>query len=194
MITPTNLDVEETLSVLPSLLAVQGYATVQQGCTIKIVPTRVGADPDSIKPKDTIVTQVMPLTAADATEIAEQLADLVLPYGVMVAHAHSNTLIVTATSAAVRHLAEIIEHLDVSTSDLVRVEVFSLQHADAEALAEVINELYETPADTERREQQERVERRGRFPGGFRGDPFGQDQATVPGEQTKRACYVAWSR
>jgi len=40
----------------------------------------------------------MPLSYADASQIPKDLKDLIPEYGVMTAHARSNTLIITASS------------------------------------------------------------------------------------------------
>ena len=172
------LTVDEALSVLNSILAVKGYAGIVNGHTVKIVsvesakqapvPIRSGADPETIPAEDTIVTQVMPLTYTDATQIVKDLADLIPEYGLMTAHARTNTLIITAPSSSIRRIALIVQHLDFSMSDRMKVEVFGLQFADASELAQVITELYEKPRDSATAAEQQRNQR-GRFFPGFQG-------------------------
>ena len=109
----------------------------------------------------------MPLSSADATQLVKDLKDFVPQYGVMTAYGRSNTLIITASSANTKRLAEIVRELDISMADRIKIEVFSLQYADATKLAEVITKLYEKPKDTEAAAEQQRQQRGRR--GGFGG-------------------------
>ncbi|MBT3265568.1 hypothetical protein HN371_00370, partial [Candidatus Poribacteria bacterium] len=181
VVSATEMPVDQALTVLDSILAVRGYTSIAQGTTLKIMsredatyaplPTRVGADPDAIPPTDTVVTQVMSLASADAAQVAKDLQGLLPTYALMTAHARSNALIITASSAVVKRFAEIVRHLDVSMSDLIRIEVFPLQYAVASDTADLITELYAKPRDAEEAAEQERAQRRGR--GGFGRGGFG---------------------
>ena len=183
IISPDDMPPDEAFSVLNSTLAIKGYTSILNGRSLKIVPLseakleatpiQVGSDPEQIKSEDTITTQVMPLVSADATQLVKDLKDFVPQYGVMTAYGRSNTLIITASSANIRRLAEIVKQLDISMMDRIKIEVFSLQYADATNLAEVITELYEKPQDAEAAAEQERQQRGRR--GGFGGGRFGGD-------------------
>ena len=175
IISPDDMPVDEAFSVLNTTLAIKGYTSIVNGRSMKIVPLsevkleatpiRVGSDPEAIKSEDTITTQVMPLLSADATQLVKDLKDFVPQYGVMTAYGRSNTLIITASSANIKRLAEIIRELDISMADRIKIEVFSLQYGDATKLAEVITKLYEKPKDAEVAAEQERQQRGRR--GGF---------------------------
>ena len=202
IISPDDMPVEEAFAVLNAVLAIKGYTSIVNGNSAKIVPLeeakleatpiQIGSDPQGIKPSDTIVTQVLPLSSADATQLVKDLKDFVPQYGVMTAYGRSNTLIITASSAQIKRLAEIVQQLDVSMADRVKIEVFSLQYSDAANLAEVITKLYERPKDAAAAAEQERQQRgrrggfggRGSFGGtqGFGGDGGGQADQTSPTE------------
>ena len=186
IISPDDMPVDEAFAVLNAVLAIKGYTSVVNGNSAKIVPLeeakleatplQIGSDPRAIDSGDTIVTQVLPLNAADATQLVKDLKDFVPQYGVMTAYGRSNTLIITASSAQIKRLAEIVEQLDVSMAHRIKIEVFSLQFSDAANLAEVITKLYEKPADAAVAAEQERQQRRRR--GGFGGrGPFGGGDA-----------------
>ena len=184
IISPDDMPADEAFSVLNTTLAIKGYTSIVNGQSLKIVPLeeakleatpiQVGSDPEEIKSEDTITTQVMPLLSADATQLVKDLKDFVPQYGVMTAYGRSNTLIITASSANIKRLAEIVKQLDISMADRIKIEVFSLQYADATRLAEVITELYEKPRDTEAAAEQERQQRGRRGGFGNRGQ-FGRD-------------------
>ena len=175
IISPDDMPVDEAFSVLNTTLAIKGYTSIVNERSMKIVPLsevklgatpiQVGSDPEAIKSEDTITTQVMPLSSADATQLVKDLKDFVPQYGVMTAYGRSNTLIITASSANIKRLAEIIRELDISMADRIKIEVFSLQYGDATKLAEVITKLYEKPKDAEVAAEQERQQRGRR--GGF---------------------------
>ncbi len=184
IISPDDMPVDEAFSVLNTTLAIKGYTSIINGRSVKIVllsdakleatPIQVGSDPGEIKSEDTITTQVMPLSSADATQLVKDLKDFVPQYGVMTAYGRSNTLIITASSANIKRLAEIVRALDISMADRIKLEVFSLQYADATKLAEVITKLYEKPKDAEAAAEQERQQRGRRGGFGDRGR-FGRD-------------------
>ena len=182
IISPDDMPVDEAFAVLNAVLAIKGYTSIINGNSAKIVPLeeakleatpiQIGSDPQGIKQDHTIVTQVLPLNSADATQLVKDLKDFVPQYGVMTAYGRSNTLIITASSAQIKRLAEIVEQLDMSMADRIKIEVFSLQYSDAATLAEVITKLYEKPKDAAAAAEQERQQRRRR--GGFGGrGPFG---------------------
>ena len=199
IISPDNMPVDAAFSVLNSILAIKGYTSIVNGQSAKIVPLegvkleatpiQVGSDPDAIKSEDTIITQVMPLASADATQLVKDLKDFVPQYGVMTAYGRSNTLIITASSANIKRLAQIVKQLDISMADLIKIEVFSLQYANATQLADVITKLYEKPRDTEAAAEQERQQRgrRGRFGGrgGAGGNDAGDETATAESSPTE---------
>ena len=199
IISPDDMPVDEAFSVLNTTLAIKGYTSIVNGRSLKIVPLsdakleatpiQVGSDPEEIKSEDTITTQVMPLSSADATQLVKDLKDFVPQYGVMTAYGRSNTLIITASSANIKRLAEIVRELDISMADRIKIEVFSLQYADATSLAEVITKLYEKPRDAEVAAEQERQQRvrRGGFAGRgqFGGDGGGGETATDESSPTE---------
>ena len=191
IISPDDMPLDEAFSVLNTTLAIKGYTSILNGRSLKIVPLaevkleatpiQVGSDPEEIKSEDTITTQVMPLSSADATQLVKDLKDFVPQYGVMTAYGRSNTLIITASSANIKRLAEIVRQLDISMMDRIKIEVFSLQYADATKLAEVITKLYEKPKDAEAAAEQERQQRgrRGGFGGGRFGGGGGEAETTT---------------
>ena len=199
IISPDDMPVDEAFSVLNTTLAIKGYTSIVNGRSLKIVPLsdakleatpiQVGSDPEEMKSEDTITTQVMPLSSADATQLVKDLKDFVPQYGVMTAYGRSNTLITTASSANIKRLAEIVRELDISMADRIKIEVFSLQYADATSLAEVITKLYEKPRDAEVAAEQERQQRgrRGGFGGRgqFGGDGGGGETATDESSPTE---------
>jgi len=194
IISQKDIPVNQAFSVLNSILAIKGYATIINGKIVKIVPLenakqenleiRVGSDPAEMDSTETIVTQIMPLSSTNAAQIVKDLKDLMPEYGAMVSHSQSNTLIITATSSNIKRFAQIVQELDIPLSDMIKVEVFIIKYREAETLVRVLEDLFENPRGTSAAEQGDRERNaffqrsRGRGRGGGFGSPGGEDTDT----------------
>jgi general secretion pathway protein D len=160
----------DAVSLLNTVLKSAGYAAVQQGRILKIlslddakvanIPVHIGSDPTKIDPTDELITQVIPLRQADATQLKNDLAPLVNPAG-FTANASSNALVVTDTAANIRRLVEIVSALDNNLVAASEVIVVQLNYASASGTAKLINDLFGDDASRNRNQQQ------GGFGGGF---------------------------
>lgn len=175
-----DIPVDQALSVLNSILTVKGYSSIANGRTLRIVSLesakrenteiKVGTDPTQMGTDDTIVTQIMPLSSANAAQIVKDLKELIPAYGVMVAHTQSNSLILTATSANIKRFAKIVQELDLPMSDTIKVEVFVIKYRDATTLATALTNIFKTEGTTATQQEQARIAAMQRFrggPGGF---------------------------
>lgn len=143
---------DDAVTLLNTVLYNAGYIAIKQGRILKVVsrddagqqpiPVRSGADPEAIEPTDELITQVIPLRHADATQLREDLAEIVNPQAPFAANASSNALVLTDTAANVRRVVEIINALDTSLAGSVEVKVFQLDFADARNTAQLINDVF----------------------------------------------------
>jgi general secretion pathway protein D len=144
---------DDAVSLLNTVLKDAGYAAIQQGRILKIVPrdqarhanipVHSGADPSKIADTDELITQVIPLRQADAMQLKNDLAPLInTTEADFTANASSNSLIITDTSANVKRIVEIVSALDNHLVDSAEVKVFQLQYADASSAAKLINDLF----------------------------------------------------
>jgi len=86
LMSPTKIRLGDLYKVLESILEVQGYAAVPAENLVKIVPradaakrnlqVRVGSNPAEIPRSDSIVTQIIPLSYADAAEVSQIIQPL----------------------------------------------------------------------------------------------------------------------
>ena len=146
------VDADEAVTLLNTVLYEAGYVAVKQGRILKVVdrddaasqpiPVRSGSDPQQIEPTDELITQIIPLRHADATQLLEDLAPVVNPEAPFTANGSSNALVVTDTSANVRRLVEMVNALDQSLADSVDVRVFQLEYANATEAATLVNEVF----------------------------------------------------
>jgi general secretion pathway protein D len=158
IISPTKISVAEAYKVFESVLEVNGFSTVQAGKATKIlpspeartsdIPTRISTKP--VTPQDQLVTQLIPLTYANADEIKRLFTPMVSKTSLIVAYAPTNTLIVTDVLSNIQRLIKILKEIDVA--DVGRqISVIPLQHADSTKMVETLTALFLTRGATKQR-------------------------------------------
>ncbi len=152
VMSPTKIRLADVYKMLESVLEVKGYAAVPAGNLVKIVPraeaarrnllVRIGSDPSQIPISDSIVTQIIPLNYADATEVSRIITPLLTTGSHLATYPRTNSVLITDTSSNIHHVARIIQKLDVRGSK-EQVTVISLEFASAEVLSEQITKIME---------------------------------------------------
>ena len=137
---------DEIYDVFLSVLRVHGFAAVPSGSMIKIVPEAMaqqdgsaaanGYNPPSA---DELVTRVVPVRHVSAAELVPILRPLMPQGGQLIAHAASNSLVISDREGNVERLAGIIQRID-TVSD-AQVEVIPLAHASAAEMARTLTML-----------------------------------------------------
>src|SRR5262245_7414441 len=141
--------------MLNTVLSEATYAAVRKERTLTImsrkeaktedIPVRRGSEPKDIEKNDEMVTQIVPVRYANATQLTKDLQPL-LPSGAeMTANESANALVITDTQANIRRMAEIVQALDTSISSISAVRVFPLKFADAKDLANAVKEVFQNP-------------------------------------------------
>jgi len=138
---------DEAYQVFLSLLEVHGYATVDDGRTIKILPdvnakqsaTRVATSrhPGS---GDEMVTRVIDIEFVTAAQLVPILRPLVPQQGHLVAYAPSNVLIISDRASNIKRLLHIIKQVDRASVDN-EIEVVILEYASAAEVVRILNAL-----------------------------------------------------
>jgi len=180
---PLNKD--EAVALLNTILLQKGFAAIRTGPgrrTLTIV-TRQNAVrrnipiyvlrglPDDIPEIDEIVTMILPVKYADVAQLIENMRPLLPEDASLTANQGSNALVLTATQTDIRRMAELIQALDTSISEISKLKVYGLKYADAEEVARVITEVFQARSRTTRTGD-DRMQRL--FSG--RGGPFGGDR------------------
>jgi len=155
-----GISVNEALEALKTALNTLGFTMVRVNKTIVIVPVadaktrplrvQIGSDPNMIEPTDEMITQIIPLSTADAAEMAQNLKNLIPKDADMFADTTTNSLIVTDTSANIRRLALIIKQLDMEPSGLLKTRIFQLKYASATQLADTLDGMFRQGVETAR--------------------------------------------
>jgi len=154
IISPAKISVDEAYKVFESVLEVHGFATVDTGHVIKIVPspdartknieTRTNAEGE--QDGDRIITQLIPLRFAAHEEVKQLLAPMVSKSGAIISYAPTNALIITDFYSNIARLMKILKTIDVPGVGQ-EVTLFAIQNADASKLVSILETiLQKSPA------------------------------------------------
>lgn len=137
---------DEIYDVFLSVLRVHGYAAINQGSMIKIVPEAMAQQDgsaalngDRAHSADELITQIVPVQHVSANELIQILRPLMPQGGQLIAHGPSNSLVISDRAGNVARLINIIHRID-TVSD-AEVEVIPLMHANAAELARTLTSL-----------------------------------------------------
>ena len=147
-----DITVEESLEALKTALNTLGFTTVRVNKTIVIIPVedaktkpvrvQVGSDPEQIESTDEMITQIIPLTYANAAQMAQNLKNLIPKSGDIFADTAGNSLIITDTSSNIRRIALILKQLDTKPGEVLTTRVFQLKYADATSLERTFEDMF----------------------------------------------------
>lgn len=162
---------DEAVTLLNSNLRKNGYGVVRDGRILSIIaldniktdpnlPVSVGSDPSSMDGSDEVVTQIIPVRYANATQLMNNLQVLLPTSANLSVNESANSLILVASKRDIRRMLKIVGALDTSIASVSSIKVFQLHYADAKQLATEIQQLF-TPQGTQ-----------GGGQGGFRGQLF----------------------
>ena len=149
LVSPRKFKREDALRIFETVLAMQGYTTVQSDGSpvVQVVPikdasrvpgpTRSGADGAA---SGQFVTQIIPLRYADANQVRAVLQPMISKAASLVIYAPANVLVVSDNQDNVQRILDIVRSLDVEPGD-VEFAVLKLQYASASKLAPILTSL-----------------------------------------------------
>jgi general secretion pathway protein D len=182
---------EEAVQLLNSVLKKNGYAVTRNGRILTILSMDTaktadlevvtGSDPQEVERSDEVVTQIIPVRFANATQLMNNLQVLLPTSATLSVNESANSLILVASKTDIRRMLRIVTALDTSISSVTSIKVFPLRYADAKALATVVQQLFATQATGQ---QLFNMFQRG-GPGGGPGGMAGQAGASGAGGGSK---------
>ena len=149
IISPEKISVDEAYKVFESVLDIYGFATVDTGSVVKIIPA-VDARGDNVDTRmakaaeqtsDKLVTRIIPLTYASADELKSLLSPMLAKGSLLLSHADSNMLIATATLASIDRLLKLIKTIDVEGVGR-KITILPIKYADAEKMVTNLTKIY----------------------------------------------------
>jgi general secretion pathway protein D len=148
-----SLTREQALAALTAALRLQGYAVVDSGGIMRVVPeadaklqggsVQIGRAPRAAG-GDQLVTQVFRLNYESAANLVQVLRPLIAPNNTINAYPGNNTLVVTDYAQNVGRIARIIAAIDTPAGS--GIDVVQLKHAIATDVAALLVKLLETSA------------------------------------------------
>lgn len=146
IISSTPISDRELYAVFLSMLQVSGYAAIQNGDIIKILPN-MDARTSSSSPlgqhrpplADDMMVQVIPVQYVPAEQLVPVLRPLMPQWSSVSAYAPSNMLILSGRASNIQQLAEIISQVDNSSAS--GIDIVPLQHALAMDVANTLKDL-----------------------------------------------------
>jgi general secretion pathway protein D len=187
---------EEAVTLLNSNLRKNGYGVVRDGRILSIIaldgiktdpnlPVNVGSDPNALDGSDEVVTQIIPVRYANATQLMNNLQVLLPTSASLSVNESANSLLVVASKRDIRRMLKIVGALDTSIASVSSIKVFQLHYADAKQLASEVQALFapQTPQGGGFRNQLFNMFRGGGpgGPGGFGGQGGGNNGSSSGG-------------
>jgi general secretion pathway protein D len=157
VISPSRISVAEAYRVFVSVLEVHGFTIVESGEITKIVPlpdarTRnieTRFKDDMAESNDKVVSRIIPLAYADASEMRKLLTPLVSKSSIIMDYRPTNTLIITDVQSNIKRLLSIIKTIDV-TGIGQEISLIPLDNADAEEIEVILKTTFSANAKTKR--------------------------------------------
>lgn len=147
---------DDAVKLLNSVLRKNGYAVTRDGRILTIVSLETAKTSDldilqgdkwqDVEKSAEVVTQVIPVRYANATQLMNNLQILLPTTATLAVNESANTLILVATKTDIRRMLKIVSILDTSIASVSSIKVFPLRYADAKDLATVIQQLFTQPA------------------------------------------------
>lgn len=140
------MEKDELYDVFLSILEVHGFAAIDDGKVVKIIPNTLAkqrpistTSDSSGKPGDEMVTQIVAIRNVQAQELAALLRPLVPQEAHIVHYAPSNIVIITDRAGNIQRLNSIIRRIDLASQD--DIDVIALSNASATEVVRIINSL-----------------------------------------------------
>ncbi len=145
---------DEAVELLNSALRKNGAAALRNDRVLTIVGLDSaktadleiveGNDPDGVQKSSEMVTQIIPIRYASASQLVNNLQVLLPTSASLTANESANSLVLVATRTDVRRMLKIIRALDSAIATVSSIRVFPLRYADAKQLATVVQQLFST--------------------------------------------------
>jgi len=157
IISPAKISLQEAYKVFESVLEVHGFAAVEAGEVIKIIPApeartkniETRLKQEAVSPDDEVITQLIPLRYANADEIKRLFAPLISKSSVILSYGPTNMLIVTDVQSNLQRLMRLLKAIDI-TGIGREISVIPLQFAEATKLEKTLMTVFKPPPRTQK--------------------------------------------
>jgi len=143
---------DDAVKLLNSVLRKNGYGVTRDGRILTIVSLESAKTSDldintgdkweDVEKGDEVVTQIIPVRYANATQLMNNLQVLLPTTDSISVNESANSIILVATKTDIRRMLRIVRALDTSIASVSSIKVFPLRYADAKDLATVVQQLF----------------------------------------------------
>ncbi|MEA3545521.1 MAG: type II secretion system secretin GspD [Thermodesulfobacteriota bacterium] len=146
IISPEPVSVAEAYRLFSTVLKVKGFTIIPSGKVNKIVPTRHAKEEnlpvsDGERLGEQFITRLIELKNLDATVVANTVLRPLMPKtSHVVAHAATNTVVLTDSAANISRLAKILTSLDQSWAGQ-KMEIVPLRFSEADETAKLVLQI-----------------------------------------------------
>ncbi|MGK0500142.1 MAG: general secretion pathway protein D [Oceanicoccus sp.] len=137
---------EELYELFLSILEVQGFAAVESGSVVRIIPAKdartapVSVVSDQrLSASSEVVTQVIQLENISAAKLIPVLRPLAPQQAHMAAYSPSNAIIISDTKANIARIQQVIKSIDLSA--VQKTDIVPLEHASSEEVVRMLDQL-----------------------------------------------------
>ncbi len=153
VISPKKIAVDEVYKVFESVMEIYGFATVQAGDVIKVIPAldargknlELRLKKEAIAPEDKIVTQILSLQHASPDEMKKVLDPLISKTSIILSYPPTGMLIITDVLSNIKRLQEIVTALDVDGVGEV-ISYIPLKSASAADMVKSLTAMFQQQA------------------------------------------------
>lgn len=147
------VDRNEAIQILQKALSDHNYAATVEGNVLniyvldasnsEIIAGIPGNNYENIPATKELVTQIVYVHNVEAGQLIQTLQPLMPPGTSMSANQGANAIVITDSKANIRRMAQLVKALDTASVSASTVRVFPLKYADATALAQVVQQLFQ---------------------------------------------------
>lgn len=153
IVSPSKISIDEAFRVFESVLEVNGFATVDTGTMLKIIPApdiRTKSIETLLQERDgtgddRMVTQLIPLRFAEPDAVRQLITPLISKNSAALSYLPTNMLILTDSLSNITRILKIIRAIDVPGVGR-EITVFSVQNADAAKMTTLLDTIFKTTA------------------------------------------------
>lgn len=152
---PREMSVDEAYAVVMAVLDTKGITITCTDRFLKVmmkrdavqrpVDTYYGLLPESVPAEDRVVTHVIPLKNANASEVLGSIRALISTTGNAFDHKNTNSIIITDVATNIRRLLAIIGHMDVVHAEPAgdeKTSVYAVKYLKSKDLADALGKVF----------------------------------------------------
>ena len=152
---PKDVTIEEAYEIVMAVLDTKGISLIKTDRFLKVIQKRealqkpidtyYGLAPESVPNEDRVITHIIPLKNAGASDILSSIRPLISPTGNAFENKNTNAIIITDVATNIRRLLTVIGHMDIIRTEAVGDEstiVYSIRYMKSKDIADPLSKVF----------------------------------------------------